>query len=82
MPLMRPEKITVGELREGGVVGILVYCRDHKCSHSIAISSDLWPDDVRLSDIEPRFACRACGSETAFSTRAYGHNRINNPDTV
>jgi hypothetical protein len=29
-------------------------------SHSIAISADRWPDDLRLSDIEARFACRAC----------------------
>jgi hypothetical protein len=20
-----------------------------------------WPDDVRLSDLEPRFTCQACG---------------------
>jgi hypothetical protein len=25
----------------------------------IAISGDGWPDDVRLSDIEPRFICQA-----------------------
>jgi hypothetical protein len=25
------------------------------------ISGDHWPDGVRLSDIEPRFACQACG---------------------
>jgi hypothetical protein len=35
-------------------------CADYRCSHSIAISGDGWPDDVRLSDIEARFVCRAC----------------------
>jgi hypothetical protein len=35
------------------------------CSHSIAISGDGCPDDVRLSDIEPRFICRACGKRGA-----------------
>jgi hypothetical protein len=35
-----------------GVRGLLVYCTDYRCSHSIAISSDAQPDDVRLSDIE------------------------------
>lgn len=29
--------------------------------HSVALSADRWPDDVRLSDLEPRFVCKACG---------------------
>jgi hypothetical protein len=37
----------------------------HRCSHSIAISADRWPDDVRLSDLEARFACKACGKRGA-----------------
>ena len=57
----RPQKITFAEMRDMGVRGVLVYCADFRCSHSIAISGDDWPDDVRLSDIEPRFVCRACG---------------------
>jgi hypothetical protein len=54
-----PQKITFGEMRGSGVRRVLVYCEDHKCSHSIAISADRWPDKVRLSDIEPHFICRA-----------------------
>jgi len=38
---------------------------DYRCSHSIAISSHGWPDDVRLSDIESRFVCQACGKRGA-----------------
>ena len=34
-------------------------------SHSLAIGADRWPDDLRLSDIEPRFVCRACGKRGA-----------------
>jgi hypothetical protein len=57
---MRPQKITFGEMRSGdGPSGILVYCADYRCSH------DPWPDDVRLSDIEPRFVCEACGKRGA-----------------
>jgi len=48
-----------------GVRGILVYCADHRCSHSIAVSGMSRPDDVRLSDIEPRSVCRACGKRGA-----------------
>ena len=61
----RPTKITFGELREMDVRGILVYSADYKCSHSIAVSADQWPDDVRLSDIEPQFTCTACGKRGA-----------------
>jgi hypothetical protein len=50
-----PQKITLGEMSDIGVRGILVFCADYQCSHSIAISADHWPDDVSLSDIEPRF---------------------------
>lgn len=61
----RPQKITFGEMREQGVRGLLVYCADYHCSHSIAIGADRWPDGVRLSDLEPRFVCGACGHRGA-----------------
>jgi len=32
---------------------------------TLAISGDAWPDDVRLSDIEPRFVCTVCGKRGA-----------------
>jgi hypothetical protein len=60
-----PQKITFGDMRSAGVRGLLIYCSDYKCSHSIAISADPWPDDVRLSDIEPLFVCQACGKRGA-----------------
>ena len=50
-----PQKITFGEMRSSGVRDVLVYCRDHHCSHHIRISADFWPDHLRLSDIEDRF---------------------------
>ena len=49
----------------GNVRGILIYCADYRCSHSLAISANRWTDDVRLSDIEPRFICGACGKRGA-----------------
>ena len=42
-----------------GARGILIYCADNHCSHSLAISADRWPDDMWLSDIEPLFVCKA-----------------------
>ena len=61
----RPQKITFAEMREMGVRGLLIYCADYRCSHSIAISGDAWPDNARLSDIEERFTCRKCGKRGA-----------------
>jgi hypothetical protein len=61
----RQRKITFGEMRAGGVRGVLVYCADHKCSHSIEMHAGQWTDDVRVSDIEDRFVCTACGKRGA-----------------
>jgi hypothetical protein len=36
-------------MRKMGVRGLLIYCADYRCSHSVA--TDRWPDDLRLSDI-------------------------------
>ncbi|WP_312017048.1 hypothetical protein [Bradyrhizobium jicamae] len=56
-----PQKITFGDMRSMGVRGVLVYCADFQCSHSLAVMADRWPDDLRLSDVEPRLVCSACG---------------------
>ena len=49
-----PQKVTFGELRASGVRDVLIYCRDHRCSHHIAISADRsampWQDDGRKRD--------------------------------
>ena len=57
-------KITIGEMRQMGVRGLIVYCSDHRCSHHVELAPakvDRWPDHVRLSDLEPKFICMACG---------------------
>src|ERR1700720_50448 len=61
----RNQKITFAEMRSAGVRGILIYCADYRCSHWTRLDADRWPDDVRLSDIEPRFICQACGRKGA-----------------
>jgi hypothetical protein len=67
-------------MRESGVRAILVYCSDHRCSHSIEMIADRWTDEVRLSDVEPRFVCSACGRKGAdvrphpsYSKRSVGY---------
>jgi len=58
----RPQKITFAEMRDMGVRGLLIYCADYRCSHSIAISGDYWPDDLRLSDIESGWSAMLAAS--------------------
>jgi hypothetical protein len=53
------------EMRSAGVRRLLVYFADYHCSHHVAINGDSWPDEVRLSDLEPRFTCSACGNRGA-----------------
>jgi hypothetical protein len=72
----RPQKITFGEMRSSGVRGVLIYCADHHGSHSIAISGDRRPDEVRLSDIEPRFVCKACGKRGADVKPLFDRERM------
>lgn len=73
--MRRQQKITLGEMRESGVRGLLVYCSDYRCSHSTQLSADQWPDDVRLSDLESRFTCQACGT-AQLSTSSDGYSGL------
>lgn len=63
--MKRQQKITLAEMRASGVRGLLIYCSDYHCIHWTGISADQWPDDVRLSDLELRFTCQACGRKGA-----------------
>ena len=73
------QKITFAEMRASGVRGLLVYCSDYLCSHSIAISGDPWPDEMRLSDIEPRFVCSVCGKRGADVRPDFSWNKVRVP---
>jgi hypothetical protein len=75
-PALTRQKITFGEMRAGGVRGLLIYCSDYRCSHWTAISGDRWPDSVRMSDIEPRFTlAKPAASEALMSARISIGNR-------
>jgi hypothetical protein len=51
----RQQKITFGEMRASGASRVIVHCGDYKCGHSVTMYPALWPDTVRLSDLEERF---------------------------
>jgi hypothetical protein len=62
---MPDAKFTFGEMRELGASGVIVFCGDHRCAHSVKLSADCWPDHLRLSDIESLFVCKVCGNRGA-----------------
>ena len=59
-----PPNITFAGLRASGVNTVLIYCRDHHCSHSTTLSADRWRGHVRLPP-QPDFVCTACGKRGA-----------------
>jgi hypothetical protein len=69
MPELTRQKITFGEMHAAGVRGLLIYCSGYKCSHGTAISGDRWPDDVRLSDVEPLFTCGLTDGKVPMSAQ-------------
>jgi hypothetical protein len=63
--MQRAQKITLGEMRQSGPTRLIVYCSDYKCAHSVVIDAGRWGDDVRISELEPKFTCWACGHRGA-----------------
>jgi hypothetical protein len=67
------QKIIFGEMRASGVRNVDIYCRDHRCSHHVEANADGWPDDVRLSDVEPSFTFTRCGKKGAEVRPKFSH---------
>jgi hypothetical protein len=42
------QKITFAEMRAAGVRGVLIYCSDYRCSHSICLDADRWATRTSL----------------------------------
>ena len=61
----RDRKIIIGEMRESGSARLIVYCGDYRCAHSITMDPDLWPGNLRPSDLEDLFVCAVCGHRGA-----------------
>jgi hypothetical protein len=59
------QKITLGQMRQSGARRLHVFCGDYKCSHSVVIDTDCWPERLRLSDLEALVVCRVCGHRGA-----------------
>jgi hypothetical protein len=63
--MQRQQKIPLREMRQSGPTRLIVYCGDYKCAHSVIINAERWRDDVRRSDLEPKFTCQVCGHRGA-----------------
>ena len=71
----RQQKITFGEMRASGAARIIVYCGDYKCGHSVTMYPALWPDNVRLSDLEDRSSARSAVTAAPMSGRCLSRRR-------
>ena len=56
--------MTFGEMRASGVRDVLIYCRDHRCSHHVETSADQWPDNIQVGGCRGRRS----GNPTGFRT--------------
>ena len=54
---------------------VLVCCQDNRCGHHVEMDADCWPNDIRLSDIEDRFVCQACGKRGGRRSAGPFHRR-------
>jgi hypothetical protein len=59
--------------------GVVICCSDYRCSHSPAINADHSPDDVRLSDTEPRLTCQARAANVAAEYARISLGQRNDP---
>ena len=51
------------------------FCSGHKCGHLITVNGGRWPDEMRLSDLEPLFICSACSKRGADVRPDFNWNR-------
>lgn len=74
--MQRQQKITLGKCLAGDPTRLIVYCSDVKCSQSVVIEASPWADDVRLSDLEPKFTYKACGRRGADARPQFERARM------
>ena len=69
--MQREQKITLGEMRSsGGPNGSSSTAAITSAAHSVLIDAGRWGDDVRLSDMEPKFTCQRPSGRADMSGRS------------
>ena len=61
--LPRGLPVTLGNMRQLGVRGLLVLCLNPQCRHEETMSVDDYPDAIELPSFAPRMACSRCGGK-------------------
>ena len=55
--------ITVGNIRQLGVRGLIVSCRNPQCRHEATMSVDDYADEIEVPSFAPRMVCAKCGGK-------------------
>jgi hypothetical protein len=55
--------VTLGNLRQLGVRGLLVKCLDPKCRYEAIFGVDDYPDEIEVPSFAPRMTCSKCGGK-------------------
>jgi hypothetical protein len=55
--------ITVGNIRQLGVRGLIVSCRNPQCRHEATMSVDDYADEIEVPSFAPRMVCGKCGGK-------------------
>ena len=53
--------MTLGNLRQLGVRGLIVACLDANCRHETTLGVDDYADEVEVPSFAPRLVCSKCG---------------------
>ena len=55
--------MTVGNLRQLGVRGLLACCLNPQCAHEETFGVDDYADQIELPSFSPRMVCSNCGGK-------------------
>jgi hypothetical protein len=55
--------MTLGNLRQLGVRGLVVACLNAQCHHEATIGADDYADEIEVASFAARMVCSKCGSE-------------------
>jgi hypothetical protein len=55
--------MTLGNLRQLGVRGLLVCCVNSQCRHEATLGVDDHADEIELPSFAPRMVCNKCGGK-------------------
>ena len=47
----------------------LFSAKTYQCPHNVDLDAARWPDEMRLSDLEPPLACLSCGKQGSIIVR-------------